>query len=97
MVKLAAAAFPNESDASTSTLCPETGGIVTVAEIVPDPVAVVFAGCAARPSTKRFTSLFASKPLPLTFTEVPTGPDVGDIVTVSAAWPVMLLVVALLV
>lgn len=95
-VKLAAAAFPNESDASMLTLCPETGGIVTVAEIAPDAVAVVFAGCAAWPLTKRSTSRFASKPLPLTFTEVPTGPDVGDIVTVSAAWPVMLLAVALL-
>jgi hypothetical protein len=61
----------------------------------PDAVAVVFAGCAAFPSTKRFTGLFASKPLPLIFTELPTGPDVGEIVSLSAACPDMLPLVAL--
>lgn len=63
--------------------------------MAPDVVAVVFAGCAVFPSTKRFTGRFAPKPLPLIFTEVPTGPDVGEIVSLSAAWPVMLLPVAL--
>jgi hypothetical protein len=61
----------------------------------PDAVAVVFAGFAFCPSTKRFTGWFASNPFPLILTEVPTGPDVGEIVSLSAAWPVTLLIVAL--
>lgn len=87
---------PSVSAASMS-ICPlpMVDGMVTVALKLPLLLEVTFAASAVCPSIKRLTLWFGSKPLPLTVTWLPAGPEVGDTVSRSfAGWPATELPVA---